>query len=414
MGPAAGALVPAQVPASCARGPSTRLSVMHCDGEGPGGPRVLVVLAEPPLVEGGAAGRTAVGLLRGLRANGVPVTAVAARRSHSLDGEPPADLDVEVVGADHPTGWLTRQRERVARPVGELSRGRFGARVRELARDADVLHLEEVGTAWCDRGTGVPSLVHLHYLVRRDRDLGAPWTAGFREVAETAAAERAALRRHPVIVASSPDNAAELRRRRPSAQVVHVPLSLEPAHYPRAPLDGPAVAGLIGTAGWPPTRDAVDRLLGRIWPAVHAQVPEARLRLAGRGLDPDLPGAARGGVDLLGRVESAEAFLASLSVLLYPVRRGSGMKVKVMEALACGVPVVTTPEGAEGIGSTPGIVVARTDDDLVAAAVRLLRDPHLRRSAGSSARAAFDERFAPAVATAPLVEVYARLARTRR
>ena len=96
-------------------------------------------------------------------------------------------------------------------------------------------------------------------------------------------------------------------------------------------------------------------------------------------------------------------------MLLYPIERGSGMKVKVLEAIASGVPVVTTRFGAEGVEGGDGVVIKRTDAELAAAAVSLLRDDVERRERGGAARAAFLERHAPEVATAPLVDLYHRM-----
>lgn len=371
--------------------------------------RALVVLTSPPLSEGNAQGRCAVALLRGLRAHGVDVSAVAARRAHSITGELPDDLDVEIVPVSPPPRSLRRQLDRVRRPRGEL-RGDFAARVRELAPDADVVHLDETEAAWCDESIDVPSVVHMHYLVRLDQDLGAPWTSSFRHVAEFALAERAAARRHRYLVASSPLVADGLRALSPRAEITLAPLSLDPRYYDPAPLDGPPVAGIIGAGFWPPTQTAIRRLT-RIWPRVIERVPAARLRIAGRRMS-EIVGQPGRGVELVGEVASAAEFFNGLSLLLYPVSRGSGMKVKVLEALAAGVPVVTTRFGAEGIDPGAGVTVADDDDALVAAAVALLEDAERRRAAGSAARELFLRRYAPEPATEPLVRLYERMTRT--
>jgi len=72
------------------------------------------------------------------------------------------------------------------------------------------------------------------------------------------------------------------------------------------------------------------------------------------------------------------------------------MKVKVLEALACGIPVVTTPDGAEGIAPNAGVVVHATDADLAKAAIAILSDSAERTERGVVARATFLERYAPA------------------
>jgi glycosyltransferase involved in cell wall biosynthesis len=372
--------------------------------------KVLLVLTQPPLPEGGAPGRCAIGLIRGLAAHGVEVRALAARQHFAAPGEVPADLPVEVVDVTpEPPGWRARW-HRLSRPRGELGRGEFSARVREAARDADIVHLEETETAWADEGLAKPSLVHLHYLVRRDRSFGPPWRAETRDMLELVLAERAAIRRHRHLVASSPLVAEELRGRAPEADVVVAPLSLDPSAYAPAPLDEPA-AGLIGTGGWPPTRMAMRRLLERVWPLVGPVLPDARLLLAGRGLD-FLDGLGPG-VELLGEVESGRGFLRRLSVLIFPLERGSGMKVKVLEAMASGVPVVTTAAGAEGIERNEGVVVAEADAELAAATTRLLADEGERRARGAAARAAFERFYSPEPATRPLVDLYERMTQPR-
>src|SRR5262245_39047449 len=155
--------------------------------------RSLVVLSEPPLPEGRASGRCVIAMLRGLAAHGVEVHTLAARQVFAAPGEPPADLQVELVDVPaEPGGWRMRAR-RVRQPVGELARSRFAEHVRAAAAEADVLHLEEIETAWLDDGATTPALLRLQYFVRWDRNLGAPWKSGFRHTLEFDLAERAAL-----------------------------------------------------------------------------------------------------------------------------------------------------------------------------------------------------------------------------
>ncbi|HSC50566.1 MAG TPA: glycosyltransferase [Gaiellaceae bacterium] len=369
--------------------------------------RALVVLSQPPLPEGGAPGKAAIGLLRGLRAHGIDVRAIAARRGFSVAGEVSADLPVGLVDVEPPGRWAARL-ERVRRPRGELGAASFVDRVREAALGADVLHLEETETVWAGEGVPLPSLVHVHYLARRDRNLGAPWSRQFREVLDGHRAERAARRRHRYLVASSPLVADALRGAAPHAEVVHAPLSLDPALYEPAPLDGPPLAGLIGTAQWAPTADAVRTLVRDVWPLVAAAAPEARLVVAGRGTA-GLGLLASAGVELAGEVASARELFRRLSVLLFPLARGSGMKVKTLEAMASGVPVVTTAAGAEGIEPSDGVVVRERPEELAAEAAELLADSQARRERGAAARADFERLYAPGPATEPLVELYRRM-----
>ena len=366
--------------------------------------RVLVALAAPPLPEGGAPGRCAIGLLRGLAAHGVDVQAVAANQH--FPGSPPGDLDVELVDVPPVRHGVRRLR----RPHEQLEQGPFRERIEELARTADVLHLEQVATATCGHGLSIPQVLHVHHRVRRDRSLGRPWGHEFRWVLSNARAERRAIRTHRYLLASSPLIASQLRTEAPRARVGEAPLCLDPQYYLGAPLDGSPRAGIIGSATWPPTAAAMRRLVQRVWPLLAHRMPQARLSLAGRGTDAfELEGLDR--VDVAGEVPTSSAFFSQLSVLLFPLDRGSGMKVKVLEALACGVPVVTTPAGAEGIAPTDGVVVCSADEELADAAARILEDTAERLERGAAARKAFNDHYSPRPATAPIVELYGQMAR---
>jgi len=371
---------------------------------------VAVALTQPPLAEGGAPGKCAIGLLRGLMAHGLDVHALAARQAFAHGGAPAADLPVELVDVPPERRTLWTRARAYVQPRGELGRGPFASRFRELAAQADIAHLEQTETAPAGRGIDVPRVVHVHYLARLDRDLGMPLRRQFRDVALFALAERNAARGAQQLVASSPV-VAEALRARTGAEVVVAPLSLDPSLYAAAPLDGAPVAGLIGTAGWPGTGAAMRRLALEVWPLVRREVPEARLVLAGRGTEGLADLAREPGVEVLGPIDSAAEWLRGLSLLLFPIARGSGMKVKVLESLASGLPTVTTSVGAEGIDGGDGIVVAEDDAALARAAASILRDESERRRRGAAAREAFLARYAPEPATRPLVELYRQLAR---
>jgi glycosyltransferase involved in cell wall biosynthesis len=134
----------------------------------------------------------------------------------------------------------------------------------------------------------------------------------------------------------------------------------------------------------------VDWLLDAVWPLVRRDLPTARLTIVGRGEAPLVArwGAAPG-VRFTGWVESVEPWFAAARVMVAPLRSGSGMRVKILDALARGLPVVATSVGIEGIQATPGehALVADTASDIAAATVRVLRDRALAERLSASARA---------------------------
>lgn len=372
--------------------------------------RVLVVMPFPPLREGRAAARCAVALMQGLTARGVDCRALAP------DGgvEPasvPEDLPVELVRVEPLSKWQVR-RDRLLNPAGGLAHGRFAQRLQALAADADIVHLIEAHAASTIHLFDRPTVVQLHCLTLRDREIRRLWKPEDRDSLELLRAERRACTRADWLLVNSREVADGLPRRVPRERVAIAPLALDPDHYtPGAQLENP-VAGLIGTASWPPTANAVRRLLTRVWPLVLERRPDARLILAGAGMEAATFGAPsdQAGVEWRGSVASASDFLRELGVLLYPLTAGSGAKVKVLEALALGVPVVTTREGAEGLGDLDrGVVVEEDDLRLAEVTVALLGDRDARRAAGASARASFIAHHTPVPAAGPVVDLYERM-----
>src|SRR5581483_857503 len=117
------------------------------------------------------------------------------------------------------------------------------------------------------------------------------------------------------------------------------------------------------------------------------------------------------GASLLGPVDHPEDFFSQIAVLLYPPPRGSGMKIKVLEAMAYGVPVVTNAEGAEGLDivDEAPVALAERDDDLVARVAELLSDPAIREERRRQGRKVIEEDFAPAPAVDRLLHAYGAL-----
>ncbi|HTW11297.1 MAG TPA: hypothetical protein VME01_01025, partial [Solirubrobacteraceae bacterium] len=245
---------------------------------------VLVVAPFPLHPEGSAAARCLIGLMRGLALHGVDVRALSVDvRSRSLP-PPPADLEVELAYVDYPGPWRARL-DRLVAPYSSFTRGDFGSRLAALSTSADIVHVHGVGAGVMLPLIAGPAVVQLDCLTRRDRDVGRPWAWEGRVAIETLRAERLSRRRARWILASSEPVANELAAVAPHAQITYAPLPLDPSQYPgRADLGRP-IAGLIGTARWPPTANAVERLLTQVWPRVLRVRPDAQLWLAGRGME---------------------------------------------------------------------------------------------------------------------------------
>ncbi len=149
----------------------------------------------------------------------------------------------------------------------------------------------------------------------------------------------------------------------------------------------PAHILFLGSLDWRPNLDAVKLLLDEVYPAVRAQEPAARLSLVGRH-PPEWLGRlvqGRPGVALHGDVADVRPFLARCGMLAVPLRIGGGSRLKILEALACETPVVSTRVGAEGLHlqNEKHLDVVEQVENLAGALVRCIRSP-LRAQAQAS------------------------------
>ena len=159
------------------------------------------------------------------------------------------------------------------------------------------------------------------------------------------------------------------------------------------PLDGLLTAGLIGTAAWPPTAAALRVLRGVVCASSASPGGAAgRCRRRHRALRRH------------GRSRDARELFQRLSLLLFPLPRGSGMKAKTLEAIASGVPVVTTPPAPRA--SRPQTASSSRPSRTGWPPLRApATDDKARRERGAAARKTFEQRYSPGPATEPLVEL---------
>jgi glycosyltransferase involved in cell wall biosynthesis len=220
-------------------------------------------------------------------------------------------------------------------------------------------------------------------------------------------AEARAARQAKLILVYSPRVGRALPR--PSS---YIPIAYPMPAQALAPVEEP-VAGLLADWRWPPNRWVLSRLLA-MWPTVREAVPDARLLLAGRGLHDDV--GELPGVQALGPLRRSAELLDRVALIAFPCPDTSGPKVKVLEALSHGLPVVTTPAGVEGLLLPPGTGAVITGlEGFPAALADLLASPQRRAELGRSGREAMLAGHAPvAAARARVAAVAAAFGPDRR
>jgi glycosyltransferase involved in cell wall biosynthesis len=163
----------------------------------------------------------------------------------------------------------------------------------------------------------------------------------------------------------------------------------------------------VATLGWAPNVDAAVWLGHEIWPKVLARVPEARLLLIGRDPAPAVRALADERIEVTGTVADVNPFLARARVVVAPLRAGGGTRLKIMEALDVGRPVVATSVGCEGMDDLVGrgVVVADTASALADAIADLLLDPARAAALGRAGHEAVGADHTWDSALAPLLQV---------
>lgn len=332
----------------------------------------------------------------------VPTTPSAAERA-----------EVEALGVHVdvvPLGWagavpaLGRVLVGDPRPLQVLlyARRRARARVAQLIATGrfDVVHAQLVRAAtYLPAAGGPPVVVDLidalsANFARRARHERGPLAlvSGF-EARRLGRFERALLGRvHAGLVVSEAERAAIGA---PNLRVVPNGVDVDVFGY-RENGRPPARVLFTGNLGYFPNVDAVRWLVGDIFPRVRSARPEAELRLVGarpaRAVQA-LAGAP--GVSLAGDVPAMPPELGAATVAVVPMRAGSGLQNKVLEAMAVGTPVVATPRAIAALAVRPGedLLVAEDAAGIAAAVVDLLCDPDRARTMARAARAVVERRY---------------------
>jgi len=129
-----------------------------------------------------------------------------------------------------------------------------------------------------------------------------------------------------------------------------LPIGVELASYQKAELvHEPILLGFLGSLDWRPNVEGLNYFLKDIWPTALVEHDNLRLLIAGKNPSKELEIKQGQDVAIFGEVEHSDEFLSQLHAMIVPLRSGSGTRVKILEALSLGIPVLTTSKGCEGL-----------------------------------------------------------------
>lgn len=384
-------------------------------------------------------------IARGLAAAGVEVEVLsldpakhradpaAARRalaSVSLNAVPLDAVPIDTGARGFLRAALAARRLGVPWLVARFWSPRFAAAVagRLAARRFDVVHLESpfllpyLGTVRA--ATRAPVALraqNVELAIWRQLAAGEPrrgrrWALG-RLAASLARWEPAAVDRCDALVPISREDEADFRALGVAAPSFVLPCGVDLAAWP--PPAGGAAAGdplsayFLGSMLYRPNRQAVEWIVDRLWPLVAAREPRLRLTVAGSAMPADLARRlAAAGIAAVADVADSRAFAAPFGIAVAPLFAGSGMRVKLLEAMALAKPIVATPLGARGIVAAPGEELLLADDaeGFADALVRCARDRALAARLGAGARRRVESDYDAGRLVAGLAAFYRSLA----
>ena len=173
----------------------------------------------------------------------------------------------------------------------------------------------------------------------------------------------------------------------------------------------------MGTLYYPPNADGIRWFVQEVFPLVRQKMPKTTLTIIGKNPPKDfvrLAENAQSGVTVTGFVEDLDPYFAKSALMVIPVRAGGGMRVRILESFARGMPIVTTTIGLEGIQAESGkdVLVADSPMDFARSVINLLQDKTLQDKLSINGRRLVENKHDWQVVLGELDKTYERLAQT--
>jgi sugar transferase (PEP-CTERM/EpsH1 system associated) len=231
-------------------------------------------------------------------------------------------------------------------------------------------------------------------------------------------AEKRALDQFDAHIVVSEEDGERLRQMNSSAQISIIENGVDVTYYAKAQSSAARNRIVfVASMDYHANIDAAINFARNVWPIVHRKKPELVFTIVGR----DPAAAVRQlssitGIEVTGSVKDVRPYYLEAIVAVVPLRVGGGSRLKILEAMAAGVPVVSTQLGAEGLKVRDGenILLADNDRELAEKIVNVIDNEHLRAEIIGAARALTADRYDWSKLGASLASVYSNLLASRQ
>jgi glycosyltransferase involved in cell wall biosynthesis len=202
------------------------------------------------------------------------------------------------------------------------------------------------------------------------------------------------------LVAVSPEDKVAMQKQIPGIKVDIIPNGVDSEHYdtkkykkksPQRVMYG------VTNFEWLQNVEAVDLLINKVWPKVHKEVPNSKLWIVGRKIPHRIVSLSesRDDIEITESIEDAREAYKGASVMVTPIKGSGGTRLKILEALAASLPVVSTSIGVAGLGLRHRKEALITDsmEDLADETIKLLKDKKLSERIGEAGRRFVERNF---------------------
>ena len=288
-----------------------------------------------------------------------------------------------------------------------------------LENHFDIAHVEHLWTTYAlprkidsDR-----VLISLLNFLKTDLDAARPAINVLRESSRNRIiySETQLIQKYRHFRVLSEEMAKTLRQIHPTAEIHVVPLPINIHDYefrPRFHPTGRPIVTCIGSMFWPPSHAAAHRLLTQLWPEIKKAVPNSILQIVGRDAFRHFNDFAKPDeIEVIENVPDIKPYFHQADALVYAPSAGSGMKVKVQEAMLYGLPVVTNQAGIEGLDAVhrEHAMTGETDEELIRSVVDVLTNNELASSLSTQGRRLIELKCGPESVTDSLISIYQQM-----
>lgn len=216
------------------------------------------------------------------------------------------------------------------------------------------------------------------------------------------------------VVAMSEADKSEMQKLVPGLNVDTVPNGIDEEHFKIGKNGRPNSPTIlyVGNFKWLQNREALSLLVNNLWPMVKRQIKTVKLWIVGMGITKEISELATGDVKVSEGIPDIRTAYENSDVLVAPIKGPGGTRLKIIEAMASGLPVVTTKVGMEGLDAIDGkhALISETEDGLVESTVKILEDKKLAEKIAKEARLLVTEKYTWRESAKELDSIYRKVA----